>query len=120
MPMPTGFFTLPYASPILWSLPMILLLLCELAADFLGKKWSLHKKKNLFTASLSLYVIGNVFWIVAILNGVGLARGAVIYAVAQEVLAIFMGIAYFKESLSKRQWIGILLGFFTITIIGVA
>jgi drug/metabolite transporter (DMT)-like permease len=118
MPMPTGLFALPYASPFFWSLPMIFLLLCELTADFLGKKWTLHKKSFLFTASLSLYVIGNAFWIFAILNGVGLARGAVIYAIAQEILAVSMGVAYFKEDLSKRQWLGMLLGLFTILLMG--
>jgi len=118
MPMPTGLFALPYASPLFWSLPMIFLIICELTADFLGKKWTLHKKSVLFTASLTLYAIGNVFWIFAILNGVGLSRGAVIYAVAQEVLAVLMGVAYFKESLSKKQWLGMLLGFFTILIMG--
>lgn len=97
---------------------MLLLILCELTADFLGKEWTLHKKSILFTASLSLYVIGNAFWIFAILNGVGLSRGAVIYAVAQEILAVLMGVAYFKESLSKKQWLGMLLGLFTILIMG--
>ena len=97
---------------------MIFLILCELTADFLGKKWTLNKKSILFTASLSLYVIGNVFWIFAILNGVGLARGSTIYAVAQEILAVLMGVYYFKESLNKKQWLGMLLGFFTIAIMG--
>jgi len=118
MPLPTGLFTLPYASPFLWSLPMLFLLLCELTADFLGKQWTLHKKSILFSASLSLYVIGNVFWLFAVLNGVGLARGAIIYAVGQEIAAVLMGAVYFKEKLSKKQWFGMLLGLITITIVG--
>lgn len=118
MPMPTGFFTLSYTSPLFWSLPMILLIACELTADFLGKKWTVSKKSILFKISLSFYVIGNVFWILAVLNGVGLVRGTIIYAVAQEILAILLGVFYFKESLSKRQWFGVLLGFLTIIISG--
>lgn len=116
MPLPTGLFTLPYASPFFWSLPMIFLLLCELTADFLGKQWTLYKKSILFSASLLLYVIGNVFWLYAVLNGVGLARGAIIYAVGQEIAAVLMGVAYFKEKLSRKQWVGMLLGLITITL----
>lgn len=97
---------------------MISLLLCELMADFLGKKWTLHKKSILFVASLSLYVIGNAFWLFAVLNGVGLARGLVIFAVGQEMAAAVMGVAYFKENLSSKQRIGMILGFITIAIIG--
>jgi drug/metabolite transporter (DMT)-like permease len=118
MPLPTGMFVLPYASPFFWNLPMILLIVCELTADFLGKKWTLNKKSILFTASLSFYVIGNVFWIFAIINGVGLARGVIIYAIAQETLPVMLGVAYFKESLSKRQWAGLILGFLTIMMMG--
>jgi len=118
MPMPTGLFVLPYASSFFWSLPMIFLLLCELTADFLGKKWTLHKRSVLFFASLSLYVIGNAFWLFAVLNGVGLARGIILFAVGQEIAAVLMGIAYFKEKHSKKQLAGIALGFVTIAIMG--
>lgn len=118
MPLPTGMFVLPYASPFFWSLPMILLLLCELTADFLGKQWTMSKKSILFKASLSLYVLGNVFWLYSILNGVGLARGTIIFAVGQEMAAVLMGILYFKEKMSSKQKIGILLGMFTIALMG--
>jgi len=118
MPLPTGMFALPYASPFFWSLPMTLLLLCELTADFLGKKWTLRKKSILFAASLSFYVIGNAFWLYAIMNGVGLARGAILFGVGQEIASVLMGIIYFKESLNNKQKIGMLLGFITIIIMG--
>ena len=97
---------------------MIFLLLCELTADFLGKEWTLYKKSILFTASLSLYVIGNAFWLFALLNGVGLARGIILFSVGQEVSAVLMGVAYFKEALNKRQWMGLMLGLVTIAIMG--
>jgi drug/metabolite transporter (DMT)-like permease len=118
MPLPTGMFALPYASPFFWSLPMTMLLLCELAADFLGKQWTLQKKSILFKASLSLYVLGNAFWLFAVLNGVGLSRGAILFAVGQEIATVSMGIFYFKESLNAKQKIGLLLGIFTIVIMG--
>lgn len=118
MPLPTGFFALPYTSPVFWFLPMMFLVLCELVADFLGKEWTLRKKSVLFAASLSMYVIGNVFWLFSVLNGVGLGRGSMIFAVGQELSSVTMGVIYFKEILSKRQWIGMLLGFFTIVLMG--
>ena len=97
---------------------MVFLLLCELTADFLGKQWTLYKKSILFGASLSFYVIGNSFWLFAVLNGVGLARGAVLFAVGQEIASVLMGVAYFKEKLSRKQWLGMMLGFITIAIAG--
>ena len=118
MPLPTGMFILPSASPFFWSLPMILLLLCELTADFLGKQWTLRKGSILFSASLSMYVIGNAFWLYAVLSGVGLSRGITIFAVGQEISAVLMGILYFKEKMSSKQKVGIMLGMFTIAIMG--
>lgn len=116
--MTLDFLTLPYSSPIFWSLPMIILLLCELLADFLGKQWTLRKRNYLFAASIAMYVIGNSFWIIAVLNGVGLARGSLIFSVGQEMAAVMMGLFYFKEKLFRRQKIGILLGILTIIIMG--
>jgi EamA domain-containing membrane protein RarD len=118
MPIPTGMFALPYTPPMLWSLPMILLILCELTADFLGKQWTIKKRRTLFAASLSFYVIGNAFWLYAVLSGVGLARGITIFAIAQEITAVLMGLLYFKESLTGKQKAGLLLGMFTIIVMG--
>jgi len=119
MPLPyAGFLSLPYESPFFWSLPMIILLLAELAADFLGKEWTVKKKKIFFVSSLSLYIIGNAFWIYAVLNGVGLARGAILFSVGQEIAAIFIGIVYFKEKLNNKQLIGLMFGLISIMIMG--
>jgi EamA domain-containing membrane protein RarD len=119
MPMPyTGLLYLPYASPLFWSLPMTFLLVSELIGDFLGKQWTLHKKSIFFFTSLSFYVIGNAFWLFAVLKGVGLTRGSVIFAIGQEIIAVAMGIVYFKESLSKKQFLGVILGLITIALMG--
>lgn len=120
MPLPiTGYLSLPTASPVFWSMPMILLILSELTGDFFGKQWTLHKKSILFFTSLSFYVIGNAFWLFSILNGVGLARGTILFAVGQEIAAIAMAIIYFKETLNKKQWAGMMLGLISITLVSV-
>ena len=116
--MSTGYFILPYSSPIIWSLPMVFLLLCELTADFLGKQWTIRSKPYLFAASILMYVTGNAFWLLAVLSGVGLARGALIFSVGQQITAVLMGILYFKEKLTKRQNLGMLMGFLTIIMVG--
>lgn len=119
MPLPiTGFFALPYESPIFWSLPMVFLILSELLADFFGKTWTIKKRKIFFVLSLSLYVIGNAFWMFALASGVGLARGALLFGVSQEMAAIAMGILYFREKLSSTQWLGVVFGLIAITIMG--
>jgi glucose uptake protein GlcU len=118
MPMPTGMFILPYSSPLFWSLPMLFLIACELTADFLGKQWTIRKRKILFMASITMYMIGNVFWLFAVLNGVGLARGTLIFTVGQQITAAIMGIFYFKEKLTRRQEVGMLMGILTIALMG--
>jgi len=116
----TGLLSLPTASPVFWSLPMILLILAELTGDFLGKKWTLHKKPILFFASLSFYVIGNAFWLFAVSSGVGLGRGVVLFAIGQEIAAIAMAILYFREKLNKKQWAGIMLGLVSVALVSFA
>lgn len=100
-----------------WLLPLALLIGFELIADIFAKKWSLERKTVLAAAALVSYLIANSFWLFALKNGSGLARGAVIFSVASGVVAIGLGIFLFKESLSKIQAIGLVLGLVSIALI---
>jgi glucose uptake protein GlcU len=109
---------LPYTSLLFWMSPMILAIISELSADFLGKKWTLKNKQIFLIVSLSLYVIGNIFWILSVFYGVGIGRGAVVFAIGQQIAAISIGIFYFKEKLNSKQLFGAVLGLITIVIMG--
>ena len=111
---------LPYTSVIFWFLPMLLAVISELGADFLGKKWTLDKKQILFSLSILFYIAANAFWMYSVVTGVGLGRGAVVFSIGQQIAAISLGIIYFKEKLSRKQLFGAMLGLITIVIMGVA
>jgi len=110
---------LPYSTLLIWISPMLFSILSELFADFFGKSWTKNDRTILFVISLSLYVTANVFWIISVFNGVGLGRGAVVFAIGQQMAAILLGLIYFKEKLNRTQFVGAILGLITLAIMGV-
>lgn len=44
------------------------------------------------------------------MHGSGLTRGAVIFAIMQAVMAIILGLAVYKETLTPTQLFGFILG----------
>jgi len=102
---------------MVWIIPLILLILLELAADIFSKEWSLHNTAPKFIAALSAYLVANIFWLFALKYGSGLARGAVIFSVVSAVLALIIGIGFYKESITHIQLTGLLLGIVAIILI---
>lgn len=97
-----------------WILPLSLLIGFELVADILAKQWSLDKKIFLAVGALAAYLIANTFWLFALKNGSGLARGAVIFSISSAIVAIVLGVFLYKEEVSKIQMIGLILGLISI------
>ncbi len=93
-----------------WIIPISLLVVGEAFADIYTKKFALNNKWQLALAALILYSIANVFWLIAIKYGVGLARGGIIFSVACVILALLIGVGYYKETLSVTGWIGLIFG----------
>ena len=100
-----------------WLLPLLLLIFFEALADILAKTWSLHSVTWYAVAALLAYLIGNSFWLIALKNGSGLARGAAIFSVASAILAIILGIVLYKESVTRLQIAGMILGIISIALI---
>lgn len=100
-----------------WIIPLSILIIFELIADILAKNWSIKGGWFLAAGALIAYLLGNTFWLFALKNGSGLAKGAVIFSVVSAILAIILGIVFYKEVLTKYQMIGIALGFFSIVFI---
>lgn len=100
-----------------WLLPLSILIFFELIADILAKNWSNKGGVILAGGALVAYLLGNTFWLFALKNGSGLAKGAVIFSVVSAVLAIALGIFFYKEELSKIQYIGVFLGLLSLVFI---
>ena len=93
-----------------WIIPLSILIIFEVIADIFAKQWSLVGKPYLWIAAISAYVIGNIFWLFALKNGSGLSRGAIIFSLVSEILAISVGLFYYHESVTGTQLMGMGLG----------
>lgn len=97
-----------------WIFPLFLLIVFEFIADIFAKQWSLHRGYMLATGALLSYLIANSFWLFALKNGSGLARGAVLFSVASGVIAVGLGIFLYKEEITRTQLVGLILGLVSI------
>ena len=100
-----------------WILPIAMLIFFEFIADILAKEWSLQRGYMLAGGALLSYLIANSFWLFALKNGSGLARGAVIFSVASGIMAVLLGVILFKEGVTKVQIVGMILGVISIGLI---
>jgi drug/metabolite transporter (DMT)-like permease len=88
---------------------MLGLIAFEVLADVAAKEWALKASWLLAFTALVCYVIANTFWLVALINGMGLAKGANIFSVSTAMLALVIGLLY-RESVTATQMVGMLLG----------
>lgn len=100
-----------------WILPLSLLIIFEIVADVFAKEYSLKGNWLFWILSITSYVVANIFWLSAIKNGSGLARGAIIFSVASAVIATVLGIYFYNESVNKIQIIGMFLGIISVGLI---
>jgi glucose uptake protein GlcU len=100
-----------------WIFPLSLLIFFELVADVLSKEWSLHGSWLRWTGAILGYVVANLFWLFALKEGSGLAKGAVIFSVASAIIAVFIGEILYKENLTTTQLVGVGLGIISLVFI---
>ncbi len=101
-----------------WILPLSFLILFEIIADIFAKEWSLKTHLwYLAFGALASYVIANSFWLFALKNGSGLARGAIIFSVATAIIATLLGLFWYQEKVSNVQIAGIIAGIISIILI---
>lgn len=94
----------------MWVPFLLLLIVFEIVADIFAKEWSLKGKFIFWFLAILSYVIANSFWLIAIRKGSGLARGAIIFSIGSAILAIIIGVVFYKEQTSKLQIAGLLTG----------
>ncbi len=96
---------------------MSLLIAFEIFADILAKEWSLKSRPIFWIGAIVAYIIANSFWLYAIKNGSGLARGATIFSVASAIFAIIIGAIFYRENITQIQWIGMFVGVMALILI---
>lgn len=102
---------------IKWLIPLLLLIGFEAVADIFAKEWSMRNATWLAIISLFFYLVANYFWLFSLKGGVGLGRGSVIFSIASAVVAIILGVIFYKESVNHIQFTGLLLGVFSLILI---
>jgi len=102
---------------MIWIIPLVGLIIFELIADIFAKEYSLKNNSALWLGAVLSYVIANVFWLYAIKNGSGLARGAIIFSVSSAVIATVLGLYFYHEKMTGYQTAGIILGLTSLILI---
>ena len=100
-----------------WIIPLSLLVIFEAIADILAKEWQINGGVLRASAALVAYLIANSFWLFALKNGSGLARGGMIFALACAILAIVIGLWMYREPITKIQALGMSLGILSLCLI---
>jgi len=100
-----------------WIGLMVVVVLIEAVSDIVAKEWSLHDKLWIGAFALVGYIATNIFWLYALKNGVGLARGAVIFSVGSALLGVVSGLLLYKETITTLQFVGIIFGLVSFTLL---
>jgi drug/metabolite transporter (DMT)-like permease len=100
-----------------WIVPLAILVLFEGVADVFSKSWSLKGGTVLATAALVSYAIANIFWLFALHNGSGLARGAILFSVSAAVIGLSLGLFVYHEKTTPLQTAGLMLGLVSLVFI---
>ncbi len=104
----------------MWILFIGLLITFEAVADVFSKKYSLSGTYVHWLLAIGAYVVANAFWLMAIRRGSGLARGAVLFSVGSAVVAVLIGLLWYKEHVSTLQLVGIGVGIISIALIALS
>jgi multidrug transporter EmrE-like cation transporter len=100
-----------------WIFPLSLLVIFEALADIIAKKFAITHKPIIAIGALAVYLIANIFWLIALKNGAELSRGAILFSLFSYLLAIIIGVGFYKEHLSLIQGIGVCLGVVSLVMI---
>jgi multidrug transporter EmrE-like cation transporter len=100
-----------------WIFPLSLLVIFEALADIVAKKFAITNRPLLAVFALMIYLIANIFWLIALKNGAELSRGAILFSLFSYLLAIIIGVGFYKENLSMVQSAGVFLGIISLLMI---
>lgn len=106
----------------LQKLPLLLLLVLSAASvvtgDYFAKYWSIHTRNIFFVLALICYIGSSVFYIPTLLKE-GLIVTSLIWSVLSIIGFLAVGFFVFKETLSTRETIGVILGVASLLILNI-
>jgi multidrug transporter EmrE-like cation transporter len=93
-----------------WFVPFAFLMVFETFGNYFAGLFG--TMQNIFIAILSLviYAIANYFWLQALKDGSGLARGTVYFGVAVIIFTALIGFAFYEEGVTIITVAGIITG----------
>jgi drug/metabolite transporter (DMT)-like permease len=101
----------------MWIIALFLLIVFEAIADIFSKEYSLHGTFLYWSLALLGYIVANIFWLISIRKGSGLARGAILFSVGSAIVAILIGALKYQEKIGRVEFVGILVGILSIVLI---
>ena len=78
--------------------------------DFLSKRYSLNPQVSTLACVIAAYVAGVMCWLQMMLRYKNLARAGVMWIVLSAVVLILLSHFVFHETITPRQWCGIVVG----------
>jgi len=93
-----------------WFVPFVFLMIFETLGNYFAGLFGTIQ--NIFIAifSLVIYAVANYFWLQALKDGSGLARGTVYFGVAVIIFTVLIGFAFYEEGITIITVAGILTG----------
>lgn len=101
----------------MWIIFLALVVIFELAADVFSKEWSLNSRYCYLAGAIIFYLVSNLAWLLSLKYGSGLARGVTIFSVAGAIIAIAIGVLFYKEQATRLQAAGMVLGLASLALI---
>lgn len=86
--------------------------------EYLSKTWGIHPSLKLAILVAFVYSIGSLFWLPALLHKNQLIIMGTIWTILATLSTIAIGLIIFHEKLSALQWVGVVLSFLALILIG--
>ena len=90
-----------------WIIPFSFLMIFETLGNFVAGLFGSLQNLLLVPLVLIVYAIANYFWLQALKDGSGLARGTIYFGVAVVITTAVVGFAFYEETLSILKLSGI-------------
>lgn len=103
---------------MMWITMLAGMVIVDTLGNTIAKHWSVHQ--NLYYlpyVAMACFIGTNTFWIFALKDGSGLARGVTYFGVSSALLGVLVGVSMYGEKLSVVQYSGIALGVLAITLL---
>lgn len=88
---------------------MVWLLLFEVIADIGSKQFELTNSWYWYLAAFIAYMIGTMFWLWSMKNGIGLWRWTIIFGVISTISTLLIAFVWYKETVTTTGLIWIIL-----------